>query len=80
MTINMYFKRRNTSFFPRGYSTSSSSRTQKGQNVNKKKRTTAILTDTPVKNALKKNYNTRLGAILKNWAQDDRKETRVQHF
>ena len=57
----MYIKK-NTSFFPRGYSTSSSSRTQKGQNVNNKKRTTANLTDTPVKNALKKNYNTRLGA------------------
>jgi hypothetical protein len=36
-------------------------RHRKSQNVKKKKRTTAILTDTLVKNALKKNYNARLG-------------------
>jgi hypothetical protein len=34
---------------------------RKSQNVKKKMRTTAILTDTLVKNALKKNYNARLG-------------------
>jgi hypothetical protein len=51
---------------------------RKSQNVNKKKRT-AILTDTSVKNAVKK-YNACLGANEKNWAQEKRKWKRVQHF
>jgi len=49
------------------------------QNVNKKKRTNAILTDTSVRNAVKK-CNARLGANEKNWAQEKRKQRRVQRF
>jgi hypothetical protein len=34
----------------------------------------------PVKKCFEKNYNARLGATEKKWAQEKRKETRVQHF
>jgi len=53
---------------------------RKSQNVNKKRKETAILTDTPVKNAFKKNYSSCLGANEKNWAEEKRKEKRVQHL
>ena len=78
-TINVFFKGRKTTFFPNDIRPLPKAGPRKSQNVNKKKITTAILTDTSVKNAVKK-YNARLGANEKNWSQEKRKEKRVQHF
>jgi hypothetical protein len=44
---------------------------RKSKIVNEKKKTTAIFTDTHIKNVLKKkNYNARLGTNEKNWTQE----------
>ena len=76
----MYFKGRNTSFFLRGHSTSSLSRTQEDSECKQEgERTTAILTDTPSK-MLSNDYNAGLGANEETWAKEKRKEKRVQHF